>query len=92
MSKDVAQYVDVKFTYHIPKSGIYQIDLIHPYVSDDLTPSYRISLLGGKKEGIIGKKKVCESSRSIQEHGSRKYTKMNRRRVLKKKREKKNKK
>ena len=37
MSKDVAQYVDVKFTYHIPKSGIYQIDLIHPYVSDDLT-------------------------------------------------------
>ena len=56
MSKDVAQYVDVKFTFHIPKSGIYQIDLIHPYVSDDLTPSYRISLLGDKKEGIIGKR------------------------------------
>ena len=50
MPKDVAQYVDVKFTYHIPKSGIYQIDLIHPYVSDDSTPSYRMSLLGRKKE------------------------------------------
>ena len=56
MPKDVAQYVDVKFTYHIPKSGIYQIDLIHPYVSDDSTPSYRMSLLGRKKEGIIGKR------------------------------------
>ena len=56
MPKDVAQYVDVKFTYHIPKSGIYQIDLIHPYVSDDSTPSYRMSLLRRKKEGIIGKR------------------------------------
>ena len=56
MPKDVAKYVQTKFTYHIPKSGIYQIDLIHPYVSDDAMPSYRMSLLGRKKEGVIGKR------------------------------------
>ena len=56
MPKDVAKHVEVKFTYQIPKSGIYQIDLVHPYVSNDASPSYRISLLGGNKEGIVGKR------------------------------------
>ncbi len=56
MPKDVAKHVEAKFTYQIPKSGIYQIDLVHPYVSDDASPSYRISLLGGNKEGIVGKR------------------------------------
>jgi uncharacterized membrane protein len=54
--KDVAKYVDTKFTYNIPKSGFYQVDLVHPYVTDDAMPSYRISLLGRKKEGVIGKR------------------------------------
>ena len=56
MPKDVAKHVEAKFTYRIPKSGIYQIDLVHPYVSDDASPSYRISLLGRNKEGIVGKR------------------------------------
>ena len=42
--------VEAKFTYHVPISGLYQIDLIHPYVSDDAMPSYQISLLGRKKK------------------------------------------
>ena len=56
MPKDAAKHVEAKFTYQIPKSGIYQIDLVHPYVSNDASPSYRISLLGGNKEGIVGKR------------------------------------
>lgn len=56
MPKDVAKFVDAKFTYHVPKSGIYQIDLVHPYVSDDASPSYRINLLGSNKEGIVARR------------------------------------
>jgi uncharacterized membrane protein len=70
MPKDVAKNVKAKFNYHIPKSGIYQIDLIHPYVSDDAMPSYRIGLLGQKKEGIVGKR----LSMSISQKNNKKIT------------------
>ena len=56
MPKDVAKSVKTTFTYYVPKSGIYQIDLVHPYVSDDAMPSYIMSLLGQKKDGIIRKR------------------------------------
>jgi uncharacterized membrane protein len=56
MPKEVATHVNTEFTYNIPKSGIYQIDLIHPYVQDELTPSYQLGLLGRKKEGIISRR------------------------------------
>lgn len=56
MPKNVASNVRTEFTYTVPHSGIYQIDLIHPYVSEEITPSYNINLLGGKKEGNIAKR------------------------------------
>lgn len=62
MPKDVSKYVEAKFTYEVPKSGIYQIDLVHPYVSDDAMPSYRISLLGKNKEGIVGRRLKLDKS------------------------------
>ena len=64
--KDVAKNVEAKFTYHVPISGLYQIDLIHPYVSDDAMPSYQISLLGRKKEGIVGKRLNMDISQKNQ--------------------------
>ena len=30
MPKDFANYVWTEFNYSIPKSGLYQIDLVHP--------------------------------------------------------------
>jgi len=56
MPKQVASNVNVKFRYTIPRAGIYQVDLIHPYVKEDATPSYHIGLLGRKKEGMVSKR------------------------------------
>jgi len=56
MPKQVASNVNVKFSYTIPKSGIYQVDLIHSYVKEDATPSYHIGLLGRKKEGMVSRR------------------------------------
>ena len=54
--KEVAKDVKTEFTYFIPKAGIYQIDLIHPYATADATPSYRISLFNKKKEGVVSRR------------------------------------
>jgi mono/diheme cytochrome c family protein len=54
--KEVASTVKANFSYTIPKSGIYQIDLVHPFVPDEITPSYHLKLLGSKEEGIISKR------------------------------------
>lgn len=54
--KDIADHVNIEFNYNIPKSGIYQIDLIHPFATDDAAPSYQLKVLGNNKEGIIGKR------------------------------------
>ena len=55
MSKEVPNDVNIKFEYEIPKSGIYQIDLIHPYVKNDASPSFRIGLFDWNDEGIISR-------------------------------------
>lgn len=56
MPDNVADNVRANFSYVIPKSGFYQIDLVHPYASDDAMPSFQISLLGKKKSGRISKR------------------------------------
>ena len=53
---NVADNVKTKFSYNIPKAGIYQVDLVHPYVSDDAMPSYEINLIEGIKEGRVGER------------------------------------
>ena len=58
MPKDFANYVWTEFNYSIPKSGLYQIDLLHPYVPNDANPSYRISILGKHDHGIVSKRLV----------------------------------
>ncbi len=55
MPKEVASYVNAKFEYEVPKSGIYQVDLIHPYVKNDATPSFRIDLFDWNGEGIVSR-------------------------------------
>ena len=55
MSKEVPNDVNIKFEYKIPKSGIYHIDLIHPYVNYDASPSFRIGLFDWNDEGIISR-------------------------------------
>ena len=56
LPKDVASYVETEFQYYVPKAGIYQIDMIHPYAQDDAVPSYKISFFGRKKEGVVSKR------------------------------------
>lgn len=56
MPNNVANTVRTQFNYNVPKSGIYQVDLIHPYVSEDAMPSYQIGLFGGDKNGVAGER------------------------------------
>ncbi|MDN3663841.1 DUF1592 domain-containing protein [Algibacter miyuki] len=56
VAENVATNVKTQFKYHVPKSGIYQVDLVHPYVSEDAMPSYQLSLLGNNKEGRVGER------------------------------------
>ncbi len=56
LPKEVASTVKADFSYTIPKSGIYQIDIVHPFVPDEITPSYHLKLLGSNEEGIISKR------------------------------------
>ncbi|MBJ6366512.1 DUF1592 domain-containing protein [Snuella sedimenti] len=56
MPEDVAAISQANFEYNVPKSGVYQVDLVHPYASDDAMPSYNMNLLGGKKNGMVSKR------------------------------------
>ena len=58
--KAFANFVETEFTYTIPKEGIYKIELVHPYVSKELMPSYHISFFGRKEEGVISKRLTFE--------------------------------
>ena len=62
MPKDFANYVWTEFNYTVPKSGLYQIDLVHPYVQNDANPSYRISLFGKQDHGIVSKRLVIDDN------------------------------
>lgn len=54
MPKNVASFVQTRFTYNVKESGIYQVDLVHPYVSEDAMPSYRLGVIGG--ENIVSER------------------------------------
>ncbi|MDO7173349.1 DUF1592 domain-containing protein [Mariniflexile sp. AS56] len=56
LPNNVANNVRTSFNYSVPKAGIYQVDLVHPYVSEDAMPSYQLGLLGGNKEGVVGER------------------------------------
>jgi len=62
MPKDFASYVWTEFNYTVPKSGLYQIDLVHPYVPNDANPSYRISLFGKQDHGVVSKRLVIDDN------------------------------
>ena len=54
--KEFASFSEIEFIYDVPSDGIYKIDLVHPYVSNDVMPSYHIRFLGRKEEGVISKR------------------------------------
>jgi len=54
--KEFATFSEIEFTYDVPYDGIYKIDLVHPYVSNDVMPSYHIRFLDRKEEGVISKR------------------------------------
>lgn len=54
--KEFATFSEIGFNYEVPHDGIYKIDLVHPYVSNDVMPSYHIRFLGRKEEGVISKR------------------------------------
>ena len=68
MPKNVPDNINLEFTYDIPKSGIYQVDLIHPYVEDDGMPSYRLSFFDKEKKGIVGRRIKIDPSQKNEDH------------------------
>ena len=58
---------EIEFTYDVPFDGIYKIDLVHPYVSNDVMPSYHIRFLGRKEEGVISKRINIDQSEKLEE-------------------------
>ena len=56
MPEDVATISQATFDYNVPKAGVYQVDLVHPYASDDAMPSFSLNLLGGNKNGLVSKR------------------------------------
>ena len=60
MPKEFAKHVWTEFNYSIPESGLYQIDLVHPYMPNEGNPSYRISIFGKNDHGIVSKRLVID--------------------------------
>ena len=65
--KEFATFSEIEFTYNIPRDGIYKIDLVHPYVSNDVMPSYHIRFLGRKEEGVISKRLNINQNEKLEE-------------------------
>ena len=65
--KEFAIFSEIEFTYDVPFDGIYKIDLVHPYVSNDVMPSYHIRFLGRKEEGVISKRINIDQSEKLEE-------------------------
>ena len=65
--KEFATFSEIEFTYDVPYDGIYKIDLVHPYVSNDIMPSYLIKFLGRKEEGVISKRLNINQNKKLEE-------------------------
>jgi len=46
VTEDVSLPAKAEFSYHVPESGYYMVELVHPYVSDDGMPSYTLGIFG----------------------------------------------
>ena len=65
--KEFATFSEIEFIYDVPFDGIYKIDLVHPYVSNDVMPSYHIRFLGRKEEGVISKRLNINQNEKLEE-------------------------
>ena len=65
--KAFAIFSEIEFTYDVPFDGIYKIDLVHPYVSNDVMPSYHVRFLGRKEEGVISKRLNINQNEKLEE-------------------------
>ena len=65
--KEFATFSEIEFTYNVPYDGIYKIDLVHPYVSNDVMPSYHVRFLGRKEEGVISKRLNINQNEKLEE-------------------------
>ena len=65
--KEFAIFSEIEFTYDVPFDGIYKIDLVHPYVSNDVMPSYHVRFLGRKEEGVISKRLNINQNEKLEE-------------------------
>ena len=65
--KEFATFSEIEFTYDVPFDGIYKIDLVHPYVSNDVMPSYHVRFLGRKEEGVISKRLNINQNEKLEE-------------------------
>ena len=65
--KEFAKFSEIEFTYDVPFDGIYKIDLVHPYVSNDVMPSYHVRFLGRKEEGVISKRLNINQNEKLEE-------------------------
>ena len=65
--KEFAIFSEIEFTYDVPFYGIYKIDLVHPYVSNDVMPSYHVRFLGRKEEGVISKRLNINQNEKLEE-------------------------
>jgi uncharacterized membrane protein len=65
--KEFATFSEIEFTYNVPLDGLYKIDLVHPYVSNDVMPSYHIRFLGRKEEGVISKRLNINKNEKLDE-------------------------
>ncbi|SNZ01065.1 DUF1592 domain-containing protein [Flagellimonas pacifica] len=62
--ENVADNSFAQFRYNVPKTGIYQVDLIHPYASEDGMPSYQLNLFGGNKNGMVSKRLYMDKTQN----------------------------
>ena len=65
--KEFAIFSEIEFTYDVPFDGIYKIDLVHPYVSNNVMPSYHVRFLGRKEEGVISKRLNINQNEKLEE-------------------------
>ena len=66
--KEFATFSEIGFNYEVPHDGIYKIDLVHPYVSNDVMPSYHIRFLGRKEEGLLAKDLILINQINLRHH------------------------
>ena len=60
MPKEFAKHVWTEFNYSIPESGLYQIDLVHPYMPNEGNHHIEFRFLVKNDHGIVSKRLVID--------------------------------